>query len=536
MKKIIIGAICLVVWIACVIPFALGVGAGVSDGTHDFVVLAVKEDVVKDYNAMPVFEDLADDTGLDVYWTYNTSTQYANNPDPVGIKGIDAIYHTGFSNLKLYEYGKRGRILAIDEYLQYMPNFKQILEERPDIKQALMSPDGHIYSLPRVEEMGLKAFPNILYLNKSWVEKLIDINQMPESVNYLTKDDLKDGLDLSRDQFKAILQKFNALDMDGDGSNINEIPLTFVSGNWQGNESDFIASFGVPENRQHKTIVNDKVVFTIEDQAWYNAIVEMNKWYNEGLIRATSFSQSQDSFLANGQDGRYGSFYWWEKDTVVANPDDYIIVLPLSDGNGNRYVGVSNELEIEKGECVILSSCDNPQELLGYFDKFFEPYYSAQLNYGSIESGAFLSNTVDGKLIPNDDHGEQSADDFRMKNAPYGVVYLTAEQWENDVQMESRALLRLDNLEKYIKPYAYEGAVGIPNLNYTEEELNQLNIYEATLDNNITNWMTTSIISPQPPSLSDWQNFLKTNQASINIVKSINQQAYDRYLDAIITE
>ena len=54
---------------------------------------------------------------------------------------------------------------------------------------------------------------------------------------------------------------------------------------------------------------------------------------------------------------------------------------------------------------------------------------------------------MDGKLIPNDDHGEQSADDFRMKNAPYGVVYLTENEWENNVQMESRAVLRLERLE-----------------------------------------------------------------------------------------
>ena len=55
---------------------------------------------------MPVFKDLAKDTGADVKWIYNTSTQYANNADPVGIKGIDAIYHSGFSNLKLYNYLK----------------------------------------------------------------------------------------------------------------------------------------------------------------------------------------------------------------------------------------------------------------------------------------------------------------------------------------------------------------------------------------------------------------------------------------------
>ena len=416
-----------------------------------------------------------------------------------------------------------------------MPNFKNILEDRPDIAEALKSPDGHIYSLPRVEEMGLKAYPNILFINKSWIEKLIDNGQMPSSVK-LSKEDLTDGLDLSRDEFKAIIQKFNELDMDGDGSTTNEVPLAFVSGNWQGNESDFIASFGVPENKEHKTIVNDKVVFTIEDENWFRAISEMNEWFREGLIRSTSFTQSQDSFLANGQDGRYGAFYWWEKETVVANPDDYIIVQPLKDDDGNRYVGVSNELEIEKGECVILSTCEDPEELLGYFDKFFEPDYSAQLNYGSIKSGAFLREKVDKKLIPNDDHGEQSADDFRMKNAPYGVVYLTKDEWENNVQMESRAVLRLERLKLYVKPHSYEGARGIPNLNYTEQELKDLNVHESSLGNNITKWMTNAIIGSSAPTRESWQSFLSQNKTAIEQIKAINQAAYDRYLKALQAE
>ena len=505
---------------------------------YDYTILAVKEETVKDYNTMPVFEELERVTGKEVLWTFNTSTQYSNNNDPVSIRGIDAIYHAGFSDLRLYNYGRRNRIVAIDQYLDSMPNFSAILEARPDIAEAIKSPDGHIYSLPRVEEMGLKAYPNILFLNKAWVEKLIDGGNMPSEVS-LEKEELVDGLKLTRNQFKAILQKFNDLDMDGDGTTTNEIPLSFVSGNWQGNESDLIASFGVPENIQHKTIVNGEVVFTVEDENWYNAVVELNDWYNRGLIRSSAFTQTQDEFLARGQDGRYGSFYWWEKETVVASylRDDYIMLQPLvDDETGRQYVGVSNELEIEKGECVILSSCSDIEGLLSYFDKFFEPDYSAQLNYGSIESGAFLDEKVDGKLIPNDDHGNQSADDFRMKNAPYGVVYLTQETWDNYVEMEPRAKLRLERLNTWVKPYTYEGATSIPNLNYTVDQLNTLNRYEASLANNITAWMVNRITSTSPPTVSDWQNFLGTNRQSIDTVKSINQEAYDNYLEAIEQE
>lgn len=538
MKKIIIGVVAVILWFAAVIGYTVAASGVDADGDeHDFTVLTVKEDNVKDYNTMPVFTELARLTGKDVYWTYSTSNQYANKIDPVGIKGIDAIYHAGFSDLKLYNYGRRGRIVAIDEYLDYMPNFSNILNNplRKDIRQALESPDGHIYSLPRIEEMGLKAYPNLLFLNKEWVKQLINQNNMPDGVN-LTEEDLQDGLKLKRSEFKAILQKFNDVNIAGvDGK--NKVPLAFVSGNWQGNESDLIASFGVPENREHKTIVDGEVTFTIEDEKWFEAIKELNDWYNRGLIRSSAFSQTQDEFLAKGQDGRYGAFYWWEKETVVSKgkQDDYIVLQPLvDDATGMQYVGMSNEQEIEKSECVILSSCKDIPGLLSYFDKFFEPDISAQLNYGSIASGAFKPQKVDGKLIPNDDHGNQSADDFRMRNAPYGVIYLTVDEWQNNVEMESRAKLRLERLDNWVKEYTFANVTQIPNLKYTKEQLDILNTYEASLSNNIAAWVTNRITAPSAPTLSDWQNnLLKTNRKSIDEVKQVNQKAYELYLEKI---
>lgn len=534
-KRIVLSIITVILCVAILIPlfFYFQSGGKTDSDEYDFTIFAVKENTVKSYNSMPIFQKLAKQAGLEIYWDDRTNaTQYANNTDPVGMSGIDAIYHSGFSSLKLYDYGRRGRIAAIDEYLKYMPNFSKILSERPDIKEALTSPDGHIYSLPRVEEMGLKAYPNILFINKNWLKKLIDENKMPTGVN-LSEADLSDGLSLTRNEYKLILQAFRDNDMDGNIPDTNEIPLAFVSNNWQGNESDLIASFGVPENRDHKTIVNGEVVFTIEDENWFKAIYEINNWYNQGLIRSSALTQDQDTFLALGQDGRYGSFYWWEKDTVVADSDAYIIVQPLiDDETGKRYVGLSNEQEVEAGECVILSSCSDKATLLSYFDNFFEPENSAQLNYGSIESGAFLAQKQNGKLIPNDDHGSQSADDFRMRNAPYGVVYLTEEVWRDSVEMESRAKLRLEQLNEYVKDYTFEGACSIPNLNYTQDELNSLNTYESTLGKNIISWMTNAIRGGTPPTRESWQSFLSTNRNSINTVKSLNQIAYDRYLEA----
>ena len=75
MKKLIIGISVFIGWLACIIAFAV-VGTTSSRSENQFTVLTVKEDTVKDYNTMPVFLELAEETGIDVKWIYNTSTQY----------------------------------------------------------------------------------------------------------------------------------------------------------------------------------------------------------------------------------------------------------------------------------------------------------------------------------------------------------------------------------------------------------------------------------------------------------------------------
>ena len=80
-----------------------------------------------------------------------------------------------------------------------------------------------------------------------------------------------------------------------------------------------------------------------------------------------------------------------------------------------------------------------------------------------------------------------------MQNAPYGLVYLTAEVFEKNVVMESRAQLRQERLAQYVIPYTYPGATPIPNLNYTEAELKVLSKYESTLGKNINTYMTNAI-------------------------------------------
>ena len=510
-----------------------------ADNDVSFRVISSKNSLALDYKDMLVFKNLDKSTNVHVNWENISESSYETQKSLIlssPNRYPDAIYHAGFSNKELIQYGtSRHVITAIDEYLDYMPNLKAILEKRPDIKSALQSPDGHIYSLPRIEEMGLKAYPNILFINKEWIGKLIDGNKLSFS---LSKDQLKDGLKLTIGQYKEILTKFKENDMNGDGSKSDEIPLSFVHGNWQGNESDLIASFGIPENMDHKTIVNDKVIFTCQDTKWRNAVSELSLWVKDGLIEKAAFEDSQDTFLAKGKVNskgieKLGSFYWWEMETVISESEqkNYITMQPLVDDATNKqYVGVSNLQEVEKGECVIFNNAKNKEVLLTYFDRFFDPYVSAQINYGPIGI-VYEEELQDGKLVNKQVPDGMTTDELRLKNAPLGVIYLSDEAWKNNVVMEPRAVLRLERLNNYVKPYTYEGARAFPNISYTLDEINKLAMYETNLGDVIGAQFIAWMLQGSAITDDQWNSFQeKLVKAGVEEVKKINQDGYNRFL------
>ena len=509
-------------------------------GAVKFNVTAPKNSMALDYNQMLVFQNLENQTNVEVKYTNLSESQYATQKQLIlaDTKNLpDALYHAGFTNKELIQYGtNRKTIAAIDEYLKYMPNLTRIFASRPDIKAALTAPDGHIYSFPRVEEMGLKQYPNLLFINKEWVGKLIDEHKLSFD---LTKDALVDGLKLKRSELKEVLSYFKSMDMNGNGQASDEIPMSFVTGNWQGNESDFISSFGLPENTSHKVLKNDEVYFSVTDPLWRKAVDEISEWRREGLIETPAFEDNQDTFLSKGKVNsqgyeRLGCFYWWEMETVISaeQQKNYIVMQPLVDDATNKqYVGVSNELEVEKGQIVVFNKAANKEILMTYFDRFYEPYTSAQLNYGPI--GIVFDEKLDSnnKLVTKEVPAGTTVDELRLKNAPMGALCLTQNEWDNYVNMEPRAQLRLDRLEKYEKPHTIPGLKGFPNISYTVEEINTLARYEQGFGDLIASTYIRWVLADNPISDSDWNKFQSDlTKAGIEQIRKVNQDGYNRYL------
>ena len=487
-----------------------------------FSVYSSKNASALDYNDMKIMQDLYASTNVYVTWENVSESVYSQQKNLIfgnAENRPDAIYHAGMSSGEIIKYAKRHVLLPISDYLEYMPNFSKLLEDRPDIKNQLINvEDGKIYSLPRIEEMGLLQNPNILFLNKAWTIQAINAG----ALTGVSEADIKDGLALNADQMTALLSYFRDNDMNGNGDAADERPMSFVYNNWQGNQCDLYGMFGLNDNLEHRVVVDGKITYTIQDDRFKEATNFIANWVSNGLIDKVSFEQSQDNFLANGKGMEtYGAFYWWESETVVSNPENYVVCAPIIGPNGDQTVCLSNNPEVSTGELIIFADVPNFEVLLTYFDRYYGPIgivYEEQLD-------------ANGMLVQKALPEGITSDELRLQNAPLGIIYLSDYAWNNVVNMEPRAKLRLERLTAYVTPYVPSNVKPCPNLQFTLDELNTLANYETNLNDyvrtNLIRWLLGGGVGD-----SDWENFQKELSGKVNIegLKEVYQNAYDRFI------
>lgn len=77
-------------------------------------------------------------------------------------------------------------------------------------------------------------------------------------------------------------------------------------------------AFGLGDNGDHTVVTNDgKVVFTADQDGYKDAVNYLHDLYANDLIDEESFEQDYNTFLAKGQDERYGLYFTWDKANIT---------------------------------------------------------------------------------------------------------------------------------------------------------------------------------------------------------------------------
>lgn len=159
------------------------------------------------------------------------------------------------------KYGTQGALLPLEDLIEKnAPNFKKILDDNPDIRGQITSPEGHIFYLPNLvlDSQDLtQMFPQV---RKDWIDKLG--LSMPETT----------------EDWYNMLKAFREQDANGNGKK-DEIPLVTV--NLENIMMLFAPAFGVDYGF---FVDNGQVKYGPNDPKFKDVVTYLHRLYDEHLL------------------------------------------------------------------------------------------------------------------------------------------------------------------------------------------------------------------------------------------------------------
>lgn len=503
----------------------------------NFSIFAGISALSPDNSEKPLVQQMNEAMGVTIEWNCvsgDTLTEKKNLILNAGSDLPDALMAASLTDSELLTYGGNGLLIPLEDYIneETMPNLMKIVEKRPEMLATCTMPDGHIYGLPGISEMGFEytdgntyyigAIPQFTAINTDWLEEVG--MEMPTTV----------------DELHDVLVAFKENDVNGNGDPTDEIPLSFIfpekNGSWCAGLGTLLAPFGCTDYQaDHRAIENGQVYYQAASEEYKNAIAYYHDWFEEGLIDIEIFSQDSSQYIAkgNGEDPRLGVFVWWEIPEVVgeerAESYEY---LPILEGPDGTYGVNLNEMgTTSHNSFSVTNACENPELLLKWVDQMYDPINSMQAIYGPI--GVYWDEEPDenGCYSMRELKEGETAGELKSKSELLGPTEQLTEDYGTYYYLEDRAQERLNDLESFWFNYV-DSTEYYPSVTYTADEIevinDKLSDIKALTEEKVAHWLRDGGIE------EEWDQYLQDlDNMGLQEVVGAWQAAYDRYQEAL---
>jgi putative aldouronate transport system substrate-binding protein len=220
-------------------------------------------------------------------------------------------------------YGPQGYLLPLEDLIEnYSVNFKALLQQQPTVKQDITTPDGHIYTLPYVNDMP-RDLTEKIWFNKAWT------------------DELGIAVPTTTEELYNVFKAFKDGDPNKNGDTTDEIPLSLKDLSDPRDLRLLMSYWGLTvDPGTYIANKNDSLVFAPNQPVFKDFLLFMNKLFAEGLIDVESFTQTNEQLRAKGkQDVQVlGAFVNAGAFLVVPEDqnEDYIALAPLKTPEGTQ--------------------------------------------------------------------------------------------------------------------------------------------------------------------------------------------------------
>lgn len=415
-------------------------------------------------------------------------------------------------------YGSQGLLLPLEALIaEHAPNLAQLLAERPDLRRAITTPDGHIYALPAVTA-GFGVYPK-LWINAAWLDAL--------------------GLAMPRttDELYEVLRAFQTGDPNGNGE-ADEIPISSTSlEGWPLDDlrPGLLAAFGfsVGYGRALFDVADGRVRFVPAEPAFYEYLAFVHRLYRDGLLDPDAFTQDLTALAAKGAADRLGAFTAAGPFLVVGpeRNETFRQLLPLTSAVNATPMWPRTSAYV-RGTFAISHTNPDPAATMRWVDRFYDLEGALLLVHGVYgEDWVYTPSGGIARLYPEGENPEL----YRAATLTPDAGSQLPHNREPVFALAQIDLAQTNPLNFYIaeqtallEPYA---APTLPPLYFTPDEQRELSALLLELER-FTQSAEAGFITGQRP-LDTWEAYLETlRRIGLERVLALYTAAYERYLAA----
>lgn len=491
------------------------------DQTETISIAAIINDGSPANDDVRFWKELEEKTNVHVEWTdtlisawpekKNVMVAADNQPDMYLSMGM-------FTADDVLTLGASGKLIPIESYIDdYMPNLSAYFAEHPEWKTRDTAPDGHLYNVPNIMEVGGGTFyfGYIPFINQGWMEKVqlsFDWNPDP-------------SVPLTTEQFKEVLTAFKTQDPNGN-SKADEIPLSVSSSDalW-----DFGASFGI--HGKTAMVKDDKVVWSAMQPEFKEFVTYLNDLWVNGLLDMETFTQNSSMYNAKlkNPDDIVGFTIGWRLGSTQIDAYDnrFTLAAPVKPEGHDAAWPKCTDFTNERGNCVVTSSAKNPALCLAWADNLLTSENSLQMNSAQL-IGEHLEKNADGtyhQLRPIDwnREGERLLMPIATK-----LFIMTKDEWHKQDVLPPVSIQKDPVDEIYLAHYEPKGFSQLPDVWMTVEDAKTVNriLSEVTpyIDSLFASWVTEGTVD------KTWDEAQST---LVNMGANEALEIYQKYYDAM---
>ena len=464
-----------------------------------------------DWSTMPVLQEMEKLTNIRLEYQLVPMDSFATKKNLIFASGDypDFLYAADLTPAEQVTYGSQGALIPLEDLIDegYAPNLKKILDENPDIRKNITTPDGHIYALPFIDKAAV-WYRGPVWYNGNFLEAL-GVTELPKTT----------------DELYAYLKRVKEEDPNGNGQQ-DEIPLSSVK--LDDIRMFFLGFWGIYDEVRY---VDDegKVHYTPQEEGYKGYLTFLNKLYSEGLLDSETFSQTDDQKKAKGHDNRVGLFSdYFPYFTMGDEPSfKHPLMTPVaSEIEGTPVYGKHPGMSAN-GTFAITSANPYPEATMRWVDYLY-----------SYEGATLFNQGPEGLLweyVDEENHikrwkevpGGGDREEYRGTITPnYGILTpgINDPETVKGLRSEFDEWIDKETQEK-LAPIA---RVPFPNVYLTVEEQTEASALLADLNTYVEQMEAKFVTGAEP--LSNWDQYVEQlkKMGSDRIVE-LYQAAYDRW-------